>query len=317
MCSHICIFALAMKKQSLFHILITLAVVALGSCSKFSKLQKNGTLDQKYDAALEYYKKADYSRAGIIFEEIAPVIQGKDAQKAELAQFYNAYCQYHQGLYNMSQYLFKNFYETFQRSDYAQEALYMHAFSLYKDSPEFFLDQSSTLSAISALQDFINTYPESAFREEATKLILELRDRIERKAYEKAKLYYKTSEAQIANYRSAVIAINNFQKEFSSSKYNEELAFMRIDAQYNLAKLSFKDKQKDRYQDVKKYYLAFIDKYPTSKFIKQAERFFDNGQKELEAFLVAEKEEKEAKAAAQNKPSETGKLTTPVQKENK
>jgi outer membrane protein assembly factor BamD len=306
-----------MKKQSLFYIITTLAIVALGSCSKFSKLQKNGTLDQKYDAALEYYKKADYSRAGIIFEEIAPVIQGKDAQKAELSQFYNAYCQYHQGLYNMSQYLFKNFYETFQRSDYAQEALYMHAYSLYKDSPEFFLDQSSTLSAISALQDFINSYPESSFRDEATKLILELRDRLERKAYEKAKLYYKTSEAQIANYRSSVIAINNFQKEFPTSKYNEELAFMRIDAQYHLAKLSFKDKQKDRYQDVKKYYLAFIDKYPTSKYTKQAERFFDNGQKELEAFLVTEKEEKEAKATAQNKPSETGKLTTPIQKENK
>ena len=294
-------------RNTLFgYILLILTAAVLGSCSKFAKLQKEGTLEQKYEAALQFYKKADYYHAGLLFEEITPLLNGKDAKQAELAQFYNAYCNFKQANYNMSQFLFKNFYETFQRSEYAQEALYMHAYSLYKDSPNFNLDQASTLTAISAMQDFINTYPESAFREEGTQLILELRDKLERKAYEKAKLYYQTSEANIANFRSAVVAINNYQKDFPDSKYNEELAFLRVDAQYNLAKLSFAEKQKERYQDVNKYYLSFVDKYPNSKYLKQAERHYENTQKELTAVLEAEKAAKDTP-----KPSNTGKLSTP------
>jgi len=295
-----------------FFLLIFTAVV-LGSCSKFAKLQKEGTLEQKYEAALQYYKKADYYHAGLLFEEITPLLNGKDARQAELAQFYNAYCNFKQSNYNMAQFLFKNFYETFQRSEYAQESLYMHAYSLYKDSPNSNLDQTNTLTAISALQDFINTYPESAFREESTQLILELRDKLERKAYDKAKLYYKTSEANIANYRSAVVAINNYQKDFPDSKYNEELAFLRVDAQYNLAKLSFIEKQKERYQDVSKYYLAFLDKYPNSKYIRQAERYYENTVKELGVILEAEKAEK---ALKEKKPSDAGKLSTPSSTQN-
>ena len=295
-------------RNTLFgYILLILTTLVLGSCSKFAKLQKEGTLEQKYEAALQYYKKADYYHAGLLFEEITPLLNGKDARQAELAQFYNAYCNFKQANYNMAQFLFKNFYETFQRSEYAQEALYMHAYSLYKDSPNFNLDQTSTLTAISALQDFINTYPESAFREESTQLILELREKLEKKAYERAKLYYQTSEANIANFRSAVVAINNYQKDFPSSKYNEELAFLRVDAQYNLAKISFAEKQKERYQDVNKYYLAFVDKYPSSKYLRQAEKYYDNTQKELTAILEAEKAAKEAKPTNTN----TGKLSTP------
>jgi outer membrane protein assembly factor BamD len=285
------------------------AAVLFGSCSKFSKLQKAGTLEQKYEAALEYYKKADYYHAGLLFEEVTPLLNGKDARQAELAQFYNAYCNYHQGLYNMSQFLFKNFYDTYQRSEYAPEAFYMYAYSLYRDSPHFELDQTSTLTAISALQDFINTYPESPFREECTKLILELRDKLERKAYEKAKLYYKTSEANIANYRSSVIAISNFERDFPNSKYTEELAYLRVVAEYNLAKLSFQEKQKERFEETNKFYLMFIDKFPQSKYLKQAERFYENTQKELEVIASADKAAKEAKAAATT--PNTGKLSTP------
>ncbi|MFN8347909.1 MAG: outer membrane protein assembly factor BamD [Spirosomataceae bacterium] len=295
-------------RNTLFgYILLILTTLVLGSCSKFAKLQKEGTLEQKYEAALQFYKKADYYHAGLLFEEITPLLNGKDARQAELAQFYNAYCNFKQANYNMAQFLFKNFYETFQRSEYAQEALYMHAYSLYKDSPNFNLDQASTLTAISALQDFINTYPESAFREESTQLILELREKLEKKAYERAKLYYQTSEANIANFRSAVVAINNYQKDFPGSKYNEELSFLRVDAQYKLAKISFAEKQKERFQDVSKYYLAFIDKYPDSKYLRQAEKYYDNTQKELATILEAEKTAKEAKPT----PTNTGKLSTP------
>jgi outer membrane protein assembly factor BamD (BamD/ComL family) len=110
---------------------------------------------------------------------------------------------------------------------------------LYKDSPNYNLDQSNTLTAMAALQDFINAHPESPFRQECTQYIAVLRDKLELKAYDKAKQYYKTSAANIANYRSSVVSITNFLREYPDSKYNEELAYLRVDAQYHLAKNSF------------------------------------------------------------------------------
>ena len=276
-----------------------LVVFLLGSCSPFSKLQKSGTDDQKYKAAVQYYKKGDWYRAGLLFEELIPVLKG--STESEMAQFYHAYTQYHQQQYLLSATLFKKFYETFARSEYAQEATYMYAYSLYKDTPQFNLDQSNTLTATSALQDFVNTYPDSKYRDECTKIILELRGKLERKAYEKARLYYKTSGFNIASYKSSVIAINNFQKEFPDSEYNEELAFLKVDAEYSLAKNSLETKQKERYQESISYYKAFIDKFPASKYIKQAEKMYESSQKEIERLDQLELEREKLKNA--NHPS--------------
>ena len=275
--------------------------VLLGSCSSFSKLQKTGTDDQKYKAAVQYYNKGDWYHAGLLFEELIPVLKG--STESELAQFYYAYTQYRQQQYLLSSTLFKKFYETFARSDYAQEATYMYAYSLYKDTPAFNLDQSNTLTATSALQDFINAYPDSKYKDEATKLILDLRGKLEQKAYEKAKLYYKTSGFNIASYKSAVISINNFQKDFPDSQYNEELAYLKVDAEFSLAQNSLENKQKERYQEAIGYYQAFVDKYPNSQFLKQSEKMYETSQKEIERLGNLEKEREKEREKLKNAPA--------------
>jgi len=274
------------------------AIFLLVSCSPFSKLQKSGSDDEKYKGAVEYYKKGEWYRAGLLFEELIPVLKG--STESEMAQFYYAYTQYQQQQYLLSATLFKKFYETFARSDYAQEAMYMYAYSLYKDTPSFNLDQSNTLTASSALQDFVNTYPDSKYKEECTKLILDLRGKLERKAYEKAKLYYKTSGFNIASYKSAVISINNFQKDFPDSEYNEELAFLKVDAEFSLAQNSLETKQKERYQEAISYHQSFVDKYPNSRYLKQSEKMYDTSQKEIERLDKLEQEREKEKEKLKN-----------------
>lgn len=278
-----------MRKNTIsVFLLLLLAFSLLTSCSKFSKLQKSGTDDEKYKAALEYYQKGDFYRAGLLFEELIPLLKG--STESEMAQFYYAYTQYQQQQYNMSQFLFKKFYDTYARSDYAQEALYMHAYSLYKDSAPHNLDQTSTMTAISALQDFINAYPESPFRNECTGYIMELRKKLELKAYEKAKLYYKISDFNLASLKSAVISIENFKKDFPDSQFSEELSYLKVDAQYTLAKSSISDKQKERYESTVKYYKEFVDKYPQSSYLKDAEKLYTTSEEELERIAALEKE---------------------------
>lgn len=298
-----------MRKNTIpIFFLIVLAFSLLTACSKFSKLQKSGTDDEKYKAALEYYQEGDFYRAGLLFEELIPLLKG--STESEMAQFYYAYTQYQQEQYNMSQFLFKKFYDTYARSDYAQEALYMHAYSLYKDSAPHTLDQTSTMTAISALQDFINAYPESPFRNECTGYIMELRKKLELKAYEKAKLYYKISDFNLASLKSAVISIDNFKKDFPDSQYSEELSYLKVDAQYTLAKSSFTDKQKERYQAAVKYYQEFVDKYPQSTYLKDAEKLYSSSEEELERIAALEKEKQKILDQRTDPATKPAKVTT-------
>ena len=127
------------------------AVLGLSSCGKFEKFRKSADLPTKYKAAVNYYKKKDFAKAGILFDEIMPLMKGDSTQ--ELATFYQAYCDFNLGSYTLASSHFKKFAEVFSRSEFAEEAIYMSAFSLYKDSPNFNLDQKGTLAAINEIQD--------------------------------------------------------------------------------------------------------------------------------------------------------------------
>jgi outer membrane protein assembly factor BamD len=281
--------------QYIHKIFFIVLIVTLASCSKFEKLRKSGTDEAKYKAAVEYYNLGDYSKAGLLFEEVIPIIKGSTEQ--EMATFYQAYCDYHTGQYQTASFHFKQFAETWARSSYAEEAVYKSAYSLYKDSPIFDLDQVSSLTATEALQSFVNNYPASKYREEASNIIKELRVKLETKAFEKAKLYYKTSPSNIANYKAAVISIINFQKDFPDSEYLEEMAYVKVASQYYYAFNSYESKKKERYTETVTFYQELVDKFPTSKRLKETEKYFDFAQKELERIEKEEKAEKAKKEA--------------------
>ena len=62
---------------------------------------------------------------------------------------------------------------------------------MYKESPNSNLDQSSTIEAISAIQNFINKYPYSEYSKDANSIIDELQIKLETKNFDNAKQYYK------------------------------------------------------------------------------------------------------------------------------
>ncbi len=286
-------------------LVLFVAVLGLSSCGKFEKFRKSANLPTKYKAAMDYYKKKDYDKAGILFDEIMPLMKGDSTQ--ELATFYQAYCDFQLGNYTLANTHFKKFSEVFSRSEYAEEAIYMSAYSLYKDSPNYNLDQTGTLAAINEIQSYLNNYPETKFREECTNIIRELRKKLEKKAFEKAKLYHKTSPFNIASLKSSVIEITNFQRDFPDSDYNEEMAYMKVLAQYDLAKSTIENKQKERFAEASKFYLELIDKYPQSAFLKDAERMYEQSNKEVERIS---KLEAEYKAMLEKEKSNTSKVAT-------
>jgi outer membrane protein assembly factor BamD len=264
-----------MNKGLLYSVIFFCFSLLLSSCSDFQKILKSDNPDKKLEAAFRYYEKEDYYRAGMLFEELIPVLKGR--AESEKAQFYFANTHFYEAQYILSAYYFKNFYETYPRSEFAEEAMFMHAKSLYKDSPAPNLDQTSTYSAMEAIQGFLNRYPATNWKEEANAMYDGLSKKLELKAFENARLYH-----QLRYYQSAVVAFNNFEKEFPASEFNEEAAFLRIESQYNLARLSVAEKQRERYFESVAYYQAFVDKFPNSKYLKSAEAYYDNSVAQIE-----------------------------------
>ncbi len=244
--------------------LLILSAGLLGACSKFNKIRKSKDPIEKYNAAIEYYEKKSYDKALILLEETEPLLRGK--KEYEKAQYLMAQAYFKNKEYEMASYTFKRFYETYPRSEWAEECLYMHAFSLYSQSPESELDQKPTLEAIQSIQRYLNTYPQSSKTEEANKIIEELRSKLEKKAYEQALLYYKNS-----NYKAAIKAMTNFQKDFPDSAYMEEILYKRIESAYNLARESIFSKQKERLQETLELCDEYKDKFPQSKYLKEVQ----------------------------------------------
>jgi len=256
---------------------LAVLVYLTSSCSGFRKLQKNDDWKAKYEGAMKYYETKDYYRAIALFEEVLPVTRGK--LEGEKAQFYYAYAHYNDAQYILSAHYFKTFYETYSRSEFANEAQFMYAYSLYQSSPIYNLDQTSTIEAVAAFQIFINRNADSKFVIEAGQIIHELQVKLETKAYHSAKLYH-----QIGMLNSAIVAFDSFAINYPDSKFNEELQFLKIESTYLMAQQSIPSKQKTRYKGVIKLYEEYIDDYPEGNFVNDALKYYDDSLTQLEKF---------------------------------
>ena len=249
--------------------------LALGSCTGYQKLLKSANVNEKYEAAIKYYDKGDYFRAGTLLEELIPLLKGRP--EAEKAQFYFANTNFKQRNYVLSAYYFKQFVDTYANSPQVEEASFLRAKSLFKDSPGYELDQTNTVTALETIQDFLNTYPESQFRAETDAMSQELQKKLENKAFQSAKLYYALRYNQ-----AAVTAFGNFNTQYPGSVYGEQAAYLKLAAQFAWAQESIEAKQRERFLDAVAFYQQFIDAYPQSKNIRTAQTMYDNSRAELE-----------------------------------
>ncbi|MCX2575591.1 outer membrane protein assembly factor BamD [Pedobacter sandarakinus] len=280
------------------HLIVFIFIAALGiaGCkSRFEKLRASNDVAKKYQEALRLYNKRDYSKALVLFEDLSQKYRGR--AEAEDLNYYYAYTLYRLGDYTTARYQFKSFADTYPASKNAEEARYMSAYCYYQESPAFSLDQENTYKAIDALQLFINLYPTSDRAAAAGKYITDLRGKLEDKAFENAKMYLTTGPSNVDNYRAAVIALKNAQRDYPDIKYAEEMDFLMIKAQYLYAKNSYVIRQEDRYNEAIALYTEFTENHPESAFTREAKQL----KQDAEAGIVATKQELALYAADQEK----------------
>lgn len=288
------------KRILILSVSLFLAFSITGCKSKFEKLRLSNDTGKKYQEAIKLYNNKDYNKALTLFDDLVQKYRGM--AEAEDLYYYYAYTNYHLKDYTTARYHFKVFADTYPSSPKAEECRYMSAYCFYLESPNYSLDQENTLKAIEALQLFINLYPKSERVAEASRLIADLRGKLETKSYANAKLYL-----DIGDYQSAVIAFRNSLRDYPDTKYAEEMEYLIIQAQFLYAKNSFLNRQEARYGEAIQMADEFIEKYPQSQYVKAAQQYKKDS-------LAAIEEVKKSMAAAQ--PAQKSKEEQEDKKEN-
>ncbi len=270
------------KFKRLFIICLSLSILTIWGCkSRFETIRLSNDVTKKYQEAMSLYNKKSYSKALILFEDLAQKYRGQ--QQAEDLNYYYAYTLYRLKDYTTARFQFKYFADNYPTSANAEECRYMSAYCYYLDSPEPALDQENTYKAIDALQLFVNLYPTSTRAAQASDYISNLRDKLELKAFNNAKMYYLLGAYDVYNYKSAVIALKNAQIDYPDIKYAEEINFLIFKSQHLFAKNSLVVRQEERYDEALGYYNEFIEEFPQSKFKKEADQLKVETEKNIAA----------------------------------
>jgi len=257
------------KQRSVVGGLLILLLVAAGSCkSKYEKLKASNDNTKKFAEGKRLYEKKQYSKALGLFETL--LVRYRNQEGAEELFYLNAMTTYKLKDYTAASFYFKDYAKDFPSSIHAEEARFLTAYCLYLEAPVFSLDQANTLKSIEAMQLYINLYPKGEHVAEANKLVDDLHGRLEEKSFANAKLYYVTG-----NHQAAVISFGNTLRDYPDTKYAEEIEYLNAKAQYQYARNSRETKQEERFEEAKNLAVGFVEKYPTSKYLKEV-----NGVKE-------------------------------------
>ena len=267
-------------KQLLTYFFTLLVAFSLYSCSEYSKVLKSDDPDYKLKMANQYYEAGDYEKALSLYEELIALYRGSNESQEIYFRYANSHFQ--EKDYYLAGYYFNNFQKTYPSSDRAEKAMFLSAYCSYKNSPTFSLDQTDTYNAIDEFELFLDRYPNSSKQDTVMSLLSELRDKLETKAYNSAKLYYK-----IEDYKSAVVALNNVLEDYPASEHREEISFLIVKANYKLAINSVTSKKEQRLNDTIESYFNFVDRFENSEYISTAESYYQDALESLEAFKAA------------------------------
>ena len=259
---------------------ISLAILAtlLTSCaSEFNRVYKTTDNDYKYEFAKECFARGKFTQAITLLQELVTIQKGTD--NAQECLYMLAMAEYCDRDYESASETFKKYYQTYPKGIYAEQAAFYIGQSLYQSTPEPRLDQTATVNAISAYQDFLDFFPESQLKAKASSRMFELTDKLVLKEYLSAKLYYNLGDYfgnctnGGSNFEACIVTSENALKTYPFTTMREQFAVLIMKSKYELARQSVEEKKIDRYRDAEDECYGFINEYPESVERKTAERY--------------------------------------------
>ena len=267
------------------------------SCkTEMDQAMKSADKDFILKVANEKFTKKKWADALALYDRLPNLVAGTD--DAPNVVFNSAYANYYDKNYRLAANQFKNFVISFPQDPRKEEAAYFSALCYYEGSLDYNLDQSNTESAITELQNFINEYPDSDRSKNINQMIDELSYKLEFKAFENARQYYKMAE-----YKAATVAFENVLEDFPATKLRPKIYDIIMKSKYELALNSVYDLKKERLDAAAAYAKRVITELPDSEYSKSADDIYNKLEVEKEKFekLQVEVEKRKAEYEAKTK----------------
>ena len=256
-------------------ILAVVAVIAICSCkSQYELLLNSNDSDAKYEAAFELFNNGKYSKAATMFESLAMLTDG--TERDDTVRYYWGLSNYKAKDYYTADANFEAYVNHYPRSPFTSEARYLRLDCLYLQTLRYELDQTPTYKAINAISEYIIEFPKSSHIPTCRDMLTDLNGRLDRKAFEAAKLYYKMED-----YLASRVAFRNVLKEDSDNMYREDILYYIAMSAYKYAALSVPEKQKERYLTFVDDYFNFVGELPDSHYRKELDGIYRKVQKAL------------------------------------
>jgi outer membrane protein assembly factor BamD len=218
-------------------------------------------------------------------------------EKDDTVKYYWGLSNYNSKDYYTAETNFDQFVSSYPRSPFASQARYLRLDCLYRQTLRYELDQTPTYKAMNAISEYVIDYPESENLESCRQMLDELGERLDKKAYEGAKLYYKMED-----YLASRIAFRNILKDDVENIYREDILYYIAMSSYKYAYLSIQQKQKERYLTFIDDYFNFVGELPDSQYRKELDSIYGKVQKALGRNVAAtEDDEKTEKDFARER----------------
>lgn len=251
--------------------------IFLVSCSEYQKALKSDDVAIKNEAANKKYEAGKYLKAIRLYEQIAPAYKGKP--NAERMFYFYSMSLYKSKQYYLAGYQLENFVASYPKSEKREECAFYAAECFYKLSPVYSLDQADTEKALDKMQRFIDIYPESQFLPQANVYVKELREKLEKKAFEIAKQYNT-----ISDFKGALKALENFLADYPGTPFKEQALYYRFDSAYKLAVNSVESKKQERLVYAKNTYSNLIKHNAQTEYKDAADKMLAELEQELQKY---------------------------------
>ena len=266
-----------MKKLTL--IASCVALLMTSCVNEYNQITKSGDYTLKYEYAKQCYAQGKYSRVVPLLQEL--VTMKKGSTEGEECLYMLAMAEFGLKDYETASEYFKKYFSSYPKGRYAENAKYYVGESLFQNAPEPRLDQSTTMTAIAAFQEYLDIFPDAHLKSQATSRLYALQDLLVEKEYKSARLYFDlgtyfgncTNGGN--NYEACIVTAQNALKDYPYSNRREEFASLVMKSKYELAKMSVESKQLERYQDAEDECYGFINEYPDSKERSLAEKYIE------------------------------------------
>ncbi|MBQ8466836.1 MAG: outer membrane protein assembly factor BamD [Prevotella sp.] len=265
-----------MKKTT---IIIGLLALLLTSCAgEFNRVFKSSDYTYRYEYAKQCFAEGKYQRAVSLLQDLITLKKGTD--EAQESLYMLAMAEYMTGDYESASATFKKYHTTYPKGRYAEHASFYVGQSLFESAPEPRLDQTPTIGAINAYQQFMDTYPSSPLRAKAQERLFELQDKLVQKEYLSAQLYYNLggyfgniNSNNESNYIASIITAQNALKSYPFSRWREDFSLLIMKSKFELAENSSEDRKIERYRDAEDECYGFLNEYPESKHCELANKY--------------------------------------------